>query len=84
MLLNCGAGEDSWESLGQQVDQPVSPKGDQPWVFIGSTDTKVPILWPPDAMNRLPWYWERLRAREEGADRGWDGCMALLTQWTWV
>ena len=28
--------------------------------------------------------WERLKAREEGNDRGWDGCMASLTQWTWV
>ena len=32
-----------------------------------------------------PWCWERLRAGVEGDDdRGWDGCMALLTQWTWV
>ena len=29
--------------------QPVHPKGDQPWVFIGRTDAKAetPILWPP-------------------------------------
>ena len=30
------------------------------------------------------WCWERLRAGGEGDDRGWDGCMASLTQWTWV
>ena len=31
--------------------QPVHPKGDQSWVFIGGTDAeaKTPILWPPDA-----------------------------------
>ena len=31
--------------------QPVHPKGDQSWVFIGRTDFKAetPILWPPDA-----------------------------------
>ena len=31
--------------------QPVHPKGDQSWVFIGRTDAKAqtPILWPPDA-----------------------------------
>ena len=31
--------------------QPVHPKGDQSWVFIGRTDAEaeVPILWPPDA-----------------------------------
>ena len=27
---------------------------------------------------------ERLRASREGSDRGWDGWMASLTQWTWV
>ena len=27
--------------------------------------------------------WERLKAGGEGDDRGWDGWMALLTQWTW-
>ena len=33
--------------------QPVHPKGDQSWVFIGRTDVKAetPILWPPDAKN---------------------------------
>ena len=30
------------------------------------------------------WFWERLRVRGEGSDRGGDGWMALLTQWTWV
>ena len=33
---------------------------------------------------KRPWCWERLRAGGEGFDRGWDGCMASLTQWTWV
>ena len=35
--------------------QPVHPKGDQSWVFIGRTDveTETPILWPPDAKNWL-------------------------------
>ena len=30
------------------------------------------------------WCWEGLGAGGEGADRGWDGWMASLTQWTWV
>ena len=30
------------------------------------------------------WCWERLRAGEEGEDRGWDSWMASPTQWTWV
>ena len=35
--------------------QPVHPKGDQSWVFIGRTDVKAetPILWPLDTKNRL-------------------------------
>ena len=33
---------------------------------------------------KRPWCWERLRAGGEGDNRGWDGWMALLTQWTWV
>ena len=47
MLLNCGVGEDSWESLGLQ--------GDQSWVFIGMTDAKAetPVLWPPHAKSWL-------------------------------
>ena len=36
-----------------------------------------------DSLKRL-WCWERLRAEGEGDDRGWDGWMASLTQWTWV
>ena len=35
--------------------QPVHPKGNQSWTFIGRTDAEAetPILWPPDAKNRL-------------------------------
>ena len=55
MVLNCGVGEDFWESLGLQGDQPVCPKGYQSWVFIERTDVKAetPILWPPDVKNWL-------------------------------
>ena len=37
--------------------QPVHPKGDQSWLFIGRTDVEAetPILWPPDAKNWLIW-----------------------------
>ena len=66
--------------------QPIHPKGDQSWVFIGRTDvdTETPILWPPDVKSwhwKRPWCWERLRARGEGDNRGWDGWMASPTQW---
>ena len=50
MLLNCG--EKTLESpLDRKEIQPVHPKGDQSWVFIGRTDAETPILWPPDVKN---------------------------------
>ena len=35
--------------------QPVHPKGDQSWIFIGMTDAEAPILWPPDVESWLIW-----------------------------
>ena len=69
--------------------QPVHPKGDQSWVFIGKTgvEAETPILWPPHVKSWLIWKapgWERLRAGGKGDDRGWDGWMVSPTQWTWV
>ena len=58
MLLNCGVGEDSWESLGlQRVIQPVHLKGYQSWMFTGRTEAEAetPILWSPDAKSWLIW-----------------------------
>ena len=50
MLLNCGVGEDSWSPLACKEIQPIHPKRDQSWVFIGRTDleTETTVLWPPD------------------------------------
>ena len=55
MFLNCSAGEDSWESLDSRETQPVNPKGNQSWIFIGRTGAEVeaPILWPLDVKNWL-------------------------------
>ena len=33
---------------------------------------------------KRPWCWERLKARGEGDNRGWDGWMASPSRWTWV
>ena len=75
-------------SLDCNEIKPVIPKGNTPWIFIGRTDaeTEAPILWPPDGKLthwKGPWCRERLKAREEGDDRGWNGCISSLTQWTW-
>ena len=68
--------------------QPVHPKGDQSWMFIGRTDAEAetnPLAtWCKELTHwKRPWYWERLKAGE-GDDRGWDGWMASPTRWTWV
>ena len=43
--------------LNSKETQPVHPKGNQSWLFIGRTDAEAeaPILWPPDAKNWLIW-----------------------------
>ena len=90
MLLNCGVGEDSWESLECKEIQPVHPKGDQSRLFIGRTDAEAqtPIFWPPHAKS-----WLIVKDSDAGRDWGgegdnrgchWDGWMASPTQWTWV
>ena len=41
--------------LGCKETQPVHPKGDKSWVFIGRSDAEAetPILWPPNVKNWL-------------------------------
>ena len=68
--------------------QPVHPKGDQSWVFIGKTDAKAenPILWPPHAKS-----W--LTGKDPDAGRDWgqeekgttedEMAGASSTRWTW-
>ena len=59
MLLNCDAGEDSWESpwTARRSNQSTLKEISQSWVFIGRTDVEAetPILWPPDAKSWLIW-----------------------------
>ena len=55
MLLNCGAGEDSWESLDSKEIQTAHPKGNQSWIFTGRThaEDEASTLWPPDEKSWL-------------------------------
>ena len=52
--------------------QPVHPKVNQSWVFIGRTDAEAPILWPPDAKSWLIWKDLDARKIEGGRRRGWQ------------
>ena len=53
MLLNCGVGKTLERPLDCKEIQPVHPKGDQSWVFIGGTDVEAetPIAWPPNVKS---------------------------------
>ena len=89
MLLNCGAGENSWESLHSKEIESVNPKRNQPWIFIERTDawswsSNIWATWCKELTHwKILWCWERSRAGQ-GDDRGWGGWMASSTQWTWV
>ena len=82
MLLTCGVGEDSWESLGLQGD-PTSPFWRRSalgflwkeWCWSWNSSTLA------TSSEELT-HWRRLKAGED--DRGWDGWMASQTRWTWV
>ena len=70
MLLICGVGEESWESLGLKGD-PINPKGNQPcihwkdWCWSWSFNTLV--TWNEELTHwERPWCWERLKVREKG------------------
>ena len=90
MILNCGVGEDSWESLGLQGD-PASPSKRRSvlgvhwkdWCWSWNSNTLVTWCEELTHLKRL-WCWERLKPVGEGDDRGWDGWMASPTQQTWV
>ena len=67
--------------LDSKEIQPVNPKGNQPWIFIGraDADAEAPVLWPPDVKNWLTGKDpdagkdQRREEKEMTEDRWWDG-----------
>ena len=58
--------------------QPVHPKGDQSWVFIGKTDVEaeIPILWPPDSFEKTLMLGNTEGRRRRGRQRmRWLDCI---------
>ena len=91
MFLNYGAGKDSWESLGlsRRPNQSILKEISREYSLEGlMLKLKLQYFWPPDANSWLtgkdPDAGKDKRAGGEVGNRGWDGWMALLTQWTWV
>ena len=84
----------SWAKLGTGQEDPTLGN----WGFIRGTMGETVTVFYAEAWSfntlttwceelthwKRPWCWERLKAAGEGDDRGWDGWMASLTQWTWV
>ena len=72
------------KTLESHLDKPVSPKGNQSWMFIGRNDAEAeaPILWPPDVKHRLI-------GKDADAGKDWrqegqgttEGTMAGWHQW---
>ena len=68
--------------------QPVHPEVNQSWIFswkdwCWSWNANPLATWCEELTHLKPWCQERLKAEGEEDDRGWDGWMASLTQWTW-
>ena len=90
MVLNVVLEKTLESPLDCKEIQPVHPKENQSWIFIGRTNVEAEnsntlASWfeEPIPLKR-PWCWERLKGGGEGYDRGWDGWMASLMRWTWV
>ena len=85
------SGDQPWDFFGRndaKAEAPVLwPTHAKSWLIRRTeAEAETPILWAPDVKNWLTrkdpdagkdW-------RQEGANRGWRGWMASLTQWTWV
>ena len=88
MLLTCGIGEDSWESLGLQGDQSMLKKISPDYSLEGLM-LKLKLQYfghlvrRTDSLERF-WCWESLKAGGKQADRGWNSWMESLIWWIWV
>ena len=89
ILIECMVLQKTIESpLDCKKIQPVHSKGEQSWHWkdwCWSWNSNTLATWCEELthLKRL-WCWERWRAGGKRDDRGWDGGMASLTQWTWV
>ena len=70
----------SSQSILNEISPEYSLKN---WCWSWSSNTSA--TWFKELTHwKRPWCWKRLKAGEEGDDRGWDGWMASPIQWTWV
>ena len=85
MLLNCVLEKTLESPLDCKEIQPIHPKGNQSWIFIGRIDAEAETpntlaTWCEELTHlKRPWCWEWLKSGREGDDRGWDGCITSPT-----
>ena len=85
MLLKCSVGEDSWEwRSNQSILKEISPGISLEGMMLNWNSSTLATSYEELTHWKRPWCWEGLGAGGDGDDRGWDGWMASLTQWTWV
>ena len=83
MLLNCGVEKILESPLDSKAIQPVHPKGDQLWIFIGRTDAEAEtpihchVMWRTDSFEKT-FMLGKIEGEKRGDHRGWDGWMALF------
>ena len=69
----------------QSILKEIIPEYSLEGLMLGSWSSNTLATWCEELTQwKRPWSWERLKARGEGNDRGWDGWMASLVRWTWV
>ena len=90
MFFNCHAGEDSfespldWKEINLSILKEISPEYSLEGLMLKlKLQYSGHLMWKLTHWKRIS-CWERLKAGGEGNNRGWDGWIAPLTQWTWV
>ena len=68
----------------QSILKEISPKYSLEELMLKLKLQYFDYLMPRADSLEKAWCWERLKAGGKGDNRGWDGWMASLTQWTWV
>ena len=71
--------------LNYKEIKPVNLRGNHPWILTGRTDAEAELQYFGHLMQTADSLEKNLMLEKiEGDDKGWDGCMASPTQWTWV